>query len=56
VVLREQRYRDPLTVELVAVMTWADTGADGTDYPHTGFRLKSVREQRQSLSYRVLAD
>ncbi len=55
-VLHEQRYRDPLTVGAEAFVTWADTGADGTDYPHTGFRLKSVREQRRSGTYRVLAD
>jgi hypothetical protein len=38
-----------------AFLTWADTGADGTEYPHTGFRLKSLRDQRQYRSYRVLA-
>lgn len=30
-------------------MAWADTRADGTDYPHTRFRLKSGGGDRQSV-------
>src|SRR3954454_19137625 len=28
---------------------WADTGAEGTEYLHTGLRLKSGRGSRQSV-------
>src|SRR5690242_3616187 len=30
-------------------MAWADTGAEGTEYLHTRFRLKSGRGHRQSV-------
>ncbi len=54
--MREQRYRPTLTISGKSLgcprgpkLVWADTGADRTEYPHSGFRLKSGRADPQSV-------